>query len=283
MPKERPILFAGEMVRAILDGRKTKTRRVVKLKCFDKSNTPGYDWHFRGTRRGGRSSDLWQDLRHEEVLSLCPHGSPGHRLWVRETWARVNSECGPGFAYKANGAFVQPEYDGPNYGAGPSFNYEKYPGDYCMWYSDLVGGAGSDEGYKWTPSIHMPRWASRITLGVTDVRIERLQDITASDARADGCEPDWDLFDEYTSCQEGWLEPEEFVEECEDECDWVNCGRGLVHSREHKEWLRDRKELATKLAFANLWRRINGVDSWHANPWVWVIEFRRLQQKGETN
>lgn len=189
--KERPILFSGDMVRAIRDGKKTQTRRIVKFKQFGRSYTPGYDWTFRGTRRGHTSSSLWQDLRHDELLQLCPYGVRGDRLWVRETWAPVNSECGPGFTYKADGQFIQPEYDGPDYGAGPSFNYDKYPGDYCMWYLDLMRGSKPSEGYRWCPSIHMPRWASRITLDITEVRIERLQGISGEDALLEGISTDF--------------------------------------------------------------------------------------------
>src|SRR5690606_16981457 len=81
--KERPILFSSEMVRAILAGRKRMTRRVVGSKQFGPSDTTGYDWHFRGTRRGGKTSDLWQDMRHEQILNICPLGKVGDRLWIK--------------------------------------------------------------------------------------------------------------------------------------------------------------------------------------------------------
>ncbi len=137
--KERPILFSGEMVRAILGGRKTQTRRVIK-NSWDMA-ADGYDKLEDGWR-------AWYDPGAGVLSShdiVCPYGSPGDRLWVRETWARVNSGAGPGWAYKADSHFIQPDFDGHDYGAGPSFNYEKFPGDYCMWYTDLVGGAGADE------------------------------------------------------------------------------------------------------------------------------------------
>jgi len=169
------------MVRAILEGRKTQTRRIVTDKHFKRLGLER-DGDFIYTTDG----PLWNGEFEGGRVPWCPYGTVGDRLWVRETWARVNSECGPGFAYKADSAFIQPEFDGKNFGAGPSFNYEKYPGDYCMWYSDLVGGADASEGYRWTPSIHMPRWASRITLEITGVRVERLNEISEEDAIAEG-------------------------------------------------------------------------------------------------
>ncbi len=95
--KERPILFSGPMVRAIMEGQKTQTRRVIGLAQFGRSDTPGYGWTFRGTRNGGRGH-LWQDFRHEQMLRLCKFGTPGDRLWVRETF----SDSEPVF-YRADG------------------------------------------------------------------------------------------------------------------------------------------------------------------------------------
>jgi hypothetical protein len=128
--KERPILFSGPMVRAILEGRKTITRRVLKLQDYDGGNC--YE-----TRDG--------ILR--DILSLCPYGIPGDRLWVRETWA---DPCGKRI---------------PVYRADEATAYQNV---------------------KWRPSIFMPRWASRITLEITRVRVERLQDITEKDAISEG-------------------------------------------------------------------------------------------------
>ena len=231
---EKPILFSGPMVRAILDGRKTQTRRICAPLCGATGVADVY--HRPDGRFIGTHLPVGQG-----VGITSPFPAPwavGDRLWVRETWAPVNSACGPGFAYRADGAFIQPEYDGKDYGAGPSFNYEKYPGEYTMWYSDLLSGA---DGHPWKPSIHMPRWASRITLKVTGVKVERLNAISENDAIAEGVQPSSELDGRY--------------------------------------YLTPLGESATaKLAFHLLWESINGKGSWDLNPWVWAISFRRVEQ-----
>lgn len=178
--KERPILFRPELVRKILDGKKTQTRRPLGLLSFGAPSVIAP--HELDDGRFGFFDDA-------DVTYVCKFGRPGDVLWVREMWQTVNSEAGPGIAYKADSSFMQPVYDGPDYGAGPSYNYDKYPGDYVMWYTDLVGGAPRSEGYHWRPSIHMPRWACRLFLEITDVRVERVQDISEADAVAEGMEP----------------------------------------------------------------------------------------------
>lgn len=132
--KERPIIFSGPMVRAILDGRKTQTRRVYKA-------AKGYPVQ-DGEHTGNPSeASTWMEW------GPCPYGAPGDRLWVRETF-QPNMRCG-GYLYRAD---------------------------------DIAGHIAED----WRPSIYMPRWASRITLEIEAVRVERVQDITEEDARAEG-------------------------------------------------------------------------------------------------
>lgn len=229
---ELPILFTAPMVRAILDGRKTQTRRIMKPQ-------PAGD--IRSHTLPNAQAHAWiSSLRHkygQTTVHTCPHGQKLDRLWVRETWATVNGECGPGFAYKADGAFMQPEYDGPNFGAGPSFNYDKYPGEYTMWYSDLLEGV---PGHKWRPSIHMPRWASRITLEILNVRVQRLRDISEADAMAEGA-PRCVMDDE-----------------------------GKFYESEKGTY---------RCGFAGLWDHINGAGSWDACPFVWAIAFRRIEKE----
>jgi hypothetical protein len=179
--KERPILFSGPMVRAILDGSKTQTRRTFKGTTEHKGPyNPAY-------MEAHQQASGWG--------SICPHGTPGERLWVRETWA------------------VQHEYDA----AGPS-----EIGVSARWRYAATEDLG---GLRKRPSIFLPRRGSRILLEITDVRVQRLQEINDEDARAEGCEP--------------------FA------------------------YPRDR--------FQGLWDTINGPGSWHANPWVWAITFRRLE------
>lgn len=164
--KEHPILFSGEMVRAILAGRKTVTRRVVKPKwklgpCDIREIGNGPEVYAAG--------GVWLPLE-------CPYGEPGSRLWVREAWRLTcDTDAVCCVAYRADGAALH--YLCDNGGEGDP--------------TELAGPAGelwdADEA-KWRPWIHMPRWASRITLEVVSVRVERLQDITEEDAEAEGFE-----------------------------------------------------------------------------------------------
>lgn len=155
MPTERPILFSGPMVRAILDGRKTQTRRVVKPQPLVGSEGDFW-WPDAPPRRRHYAGD--EHLRRGLAQDLCPYGAPGDLLWVRETWARDVPGCPGGLSYRAD--HIDPAGDGP---AHPM---------------------------RWRPSIHMPRVASRITLRVEAIRVERLNDITEADARAEGIDPE---------------------------------------------------------------------------------------------
>jgi hypothetical protein len=177
--KERPILFSGPMVRAILEGRKTQTRRIVR----------------------------------------CPFGQQGDRLWVRETWALD--------AYTGDMQFCI------KYRAGGDYVTERNGSDeWVPVYQRYIDGCALDNWSRWRPSIHMPRWASRLTLEVTGVMVERLQDISEDDAKAEGVEQ--------LARSAG-----------------TNC-RG---------------------AFQHLWDSINKDRApWESNPWVWVVEFRRIDQ-----
>lgn len=202
--KERPILFSAPMVRAILDGRKTQTRRVMKVQPGDvlwRSN--GRDW-------------LWLDnddgpLTEPAPCIRCPYGVPGDRLWVRETWAKPG-EVGDSIEYRADN-------------------------------DDPLAG-------RWRPSIHMPRWASRITLEVTGVRVERLQDISEDDARAEGIR-------EVTK-------------------DGVVKKYCVYDLGDHSSTPWDQMPRRAVAAYAALWNDINGKGAFLSNPWVWVVEFRRL-------
>lgn len=209
--KSRPILFSGPMVRAILDGRKTQTRRAVK-------DVP--DWCLSGDvaaiTNGAGEWAISQLGTRPRVWPpdpksgfTCPYGQPGDELWVRETW-RPLSEFDPS----------------PETGA-------------AYWADSHVGLERRNGDAKWRPSIHMPRWASRITLTVTAVRVERLQDISEADAIAEGCS--------------------EFYG------DIMNINDGHVGTATRPR----------RFAFRDLWQSINGPDSWDANPWVWVVEFER--------
>lgn len=189
---DRPILFSAQMVRALLAGTKTQTRRAVKPR-----KDPDYGCQMAPGEIAGD----------EHPERLCPYGRPGDRLWVRETWLTVN-------------------------------------GDDTFYRADYLADPAGDRahGVAWTPSIHMPRARSRITLEVTGVRVERLQDISEEDARAEGVE------------RSG-------------ECNWRDY---LDHP--HNDFTSARR------SYRSLWDSINGPGSWDANPWVWVVEFRRVAQ-----
>lgn len=200
--KERPILFSAPMVRALLAGTKTQTRRLVKPADAALLNTAFFY----------ADCERFRDLDHEPAQYVgltCPYGAPGDRLWVRETF--MYREKHDRYYYRADHP-VQDPY--------------------------------AHNG--WKPSIHMPRKASRITLEVTGVRVERLQAITDADAKAEGVQP--------FEC----VAPEQVIP-----------GPGFDGAR-----LGDQPH---RLPFADLWRSINGPESWDENPWVWVVVFKRVR------
>lgn len=228
--KERPILFSAPMIRAILSGRKTQTRRVVKPVGNDEGFVMldyGDGWwpyrsddgesSFHTVRRGGK---LYQD----ETPHACPYGNSGDRLWARETWAR-DSEDGEIF-YRAD--------IGSNAAAD---DFER----------NRMEGAPN---YRWRPSIHMPRLASRINLEITGVRVERLKDISEKDAKAEGIKQA--------------REPLTYLWNA----DYPDRGCGTTG---------DDSEPGPIAAYHHLWTSINGIGSWNSNPWVWVVEFKALE------
>ena len=183
MNKERPIIFNGEMVRAILDGRKTQTRRVIK------PQPPHEAFEHIGVDLTG----LWCfhpvfsfDYLHLARLAYCPYGKPGDPLWVRETFAEICSVADP---YCCCDEFPIPKgkYHYYEYRADTG---NKYPGNWEDADPETIEMA-REGGYlpRWKPSIHMPWKASRIQLEVVKVRVERVQDITEKDAWAEGCVP----------------------------------------------------------------------------------------------
>ncbi|EAS9163434.1 hypothetical protein ABN77_06625 [Salmonella enterica subsp. salamae] len=199
--KERGMIFNGEMVRAILEGRKTQTwrpfnwRRQPAMEMAERDDGSLWPWA-EDCERGG---DIW---------FACPFGEVGDRIWVRETF-RVHSRA-TDVATLVYRASVRNSWTEQTH---------RVPVAVC-------NKPATPE--KWTPSIHMPRWASRITLEIIDVRVERLNSITESDAEAEGVTD-------------------------------TGFGDLLVDG------------------FRYLWKSIYGDDSWQANPWMWVIEFKRVE------
>jgi hypothetical protein len=217
--KERPILFSAPMVRAVLAGTKTQTRRIAKF-------PPTTSAFVVSPERDGK---WWPTNRGDYVGGgiVCPYGEPGDRLWVRETHAQFAVGNRSGVAPQCVAYRATCDEDG-------GFDYVNN-GDEIMRLKVT----------KWTPAIYMPRWASRITLEVTRVRVERLHDITEEDARAEGVEAMDGMFDEVELCRIAKIAGSSY----EDARGW----------------------------FAALWCQINGEDSWRANPWVWVVEFKRME------
>lgn len=234
--KERPILFSGAMVRAILSGQKTVTRRPIKgnqIPNRSKSDSPGHQWiavvqdHPRWGFAvfGATEEECAAELA---MYGGCPYGRRGDRLWVREAWqadAQVNAVAprelshGEPIHYPADGALRQ------------------------------TGCAMISAG-KTRPSIHMPRWVSRILLEITEVRVERLQDISEDQAVAEGL------------IWQGQEKGKTFYSHAERK----------YPPGSHQQFGISGTDAVS--AFRNLWNSVGG--DWTANPWVWVVEFKRV-------
>lgn len=178
--KARSILFSGPMVRALLNGSKTQTRRTRGL---DEVNESPDDWKLLSFQQSLLHNGQWAGFFNSRVdatglIVTCPYGGPGERLWSRETWAENESALGvPVIQYRAGGYVIHGATGERRFG---TWKDEIYPGD--------AGEVGEPD--KWRPSIHMPRWASRITLEIESVRVERVQEISHADALAEGVEYD---------------------------------------------------------------------------------------------
>lgn len=211
--RERPIIFNGAMVRAILAGQKVQTRSVAKGVMAVHT----------------RTGEALADIDSAGPRVPCPFGQPGDRLWVRETWM-------PGYYHEAD------HEDGPKVSvihsadnaeatvAAPSYELAE------QWERQF--SEDGDEAPPWRPSIHMPRWACRLVLEITAVRVERLQAISEADAIAEGLSQS-------------------------------DTGSWLPGPCDHPEW-----------AFHQLWAQVYGEPAWEANPWVWVIDFKRVEVAG---
>ena len=231
--KERPILFNSEMVRAILEGRKTQTRRIAKI--YDPKEYPNLKGvevvNFR------KKSYFWNCHKShpDHISNACPHGIFGDRLWVRETWD---------FLPNSN----------PREPGKPLF------GDIIYWADGEIKSYQVPDSFnpmlygceRRRPSIYMPRWASRINLEVIGIRVEQLNVVSVVDAIAEGVE---------------YQGTEEFGRVFKCYTSKYNGG----------DWYPEGKDQAPLFSYQSLWESINGIGSWDANPWVWVIEFRRLE------
>lgn len=239
--KEYPIPFKAAMVRAVLDGSKTQTRRICKNQpygngfAFDGGDYLCHNDYLPPSAmlmdvRSGKHSYTTSNLEGWEAE--CPYGVPGDRLWVREAFRfpasldrrspKVVGDMALDAGYSTPWAPTQYDADGARKGEWRGFETppkESVPG-------------------KYRPPMFMPRWASRITLEVVSVRVVRLQDISRADARAEGAPPSHPSIDKVS--------------------------REFGYEDFSRSW------------YAQLWDEINGAGAWAANPWVWAVEFRRL-------
>jgi hypothetical protein len=227
-PTERPIIFSYAMVRAIRDGRKTQTRRLVAAMSAKQR-----EWLTQSLLNSVPSARVCEwpcgfgvALDHPSGGPLgfvrCPYGKPGARLWVRENWCPLNLNYKP--APRSEAASAEMFADGK---IVPAYQ------------ADHIDSRGDAEPIPWRTSRFMPRWASRLTLAIVSIRAERLRDISETDARAEGC-----------SWSDGNPGP-------------FGLPTSLV--------------VCARDEYRHAWDRINGKRvAWSANPWVWVVEFRKV-------
>jgi hypothetical protein len=212
--KERPILFSTEMVKAIVGGRKTQTRRIVKS-----TKTLGDLVDVFDTKHLAKSGFIEIDTKLYHAAQLrCPYGKVGDLLWVKETYAVIANGYGIWRVYRASD---QTEFSN---GANSVDEFMKL------------------EGCKWKSPRYMPRIDSRITLEITNIKVERVQDISEEDARREGVQ-------EY---------------------------QFAYGSKLTKPIIVDGFHVSAQYKFSKLWQQINGEKSWDNNPWVWVIEFKKI-------
>lgn len=252
----RPILFSAPMVRAILAGRKTQTRRIVKSPHVADADRWAYSerlnqWESGISGEGGVAA-------HGEYVR-CPYGEPGDELWIKETW-RTAKNLDAKSPKQIAAACLDAGYQRP--WAPMQYEADGVRDDWSRW---GVDGNGAEAG-KVRVSIHMPRWASRITLRVTSVRVERLQAITAEEAIAEGATSR--TVEGAYGERVGWS------------MDWSRVGemsRWATGSTAKKKAPLTAYDVALgspQMAYANAWDKINGkLASWASNPWVWVVGF----------
>lgn len=234
--KQRSILFSASMVRAILAGTKTQTRRVVKLPANAKhvqywtppsgKSEPG--WADPGVNYWTPDPNGETDSNH---LDRCPYGQPGDRLWVREAFRFLDSFDGDSPATVGERCLAA---NYPKPWAPTQYEADGWR-DNWMHVGTPRSAPGSPTPGKLRPGIHMPRWASRILLEITAVRVERLNEISEADCIAEG----------------------------------ASGGHGAIPSYSYNATPEEH--------YRHIWESINGPGSWAANPWVWVVEFRKIK------
>lgn len=248
MSKEIPILCSTTMVQAMLAGRKTLTRRTKGLEEYNKMpnefkivprDVPsGFQAFKKGNTLGVEQfKTYWDDVK-------CPYGKAGDILWVRESWQWMEGFAGSGYyVFKADFHLKNGE-----------------------WIKDVDNRFHDVEVVrKWKPSIHLEKIAARIWLEVTDIRVERLQEISEEDAKAEGVQPN--TCDDPAKCPSSLKG---------NGC----CGDGEYHNYLDKSCEGEPCYSAVE-SFESLWQSINGPESWNTNPWVWVVSFKILSTTGK--
>lgn len=235
--RERPVIFTGESVRAILAGRKSQTRRVVKELGGNRGGPVGP--HVKFWRPGEEDPTRWCgcDGLGSVGWIRCPYGVVGDRLWCREVWASAYSRGCWGTIFRADGSYVQGKR---RHEKGPHFNADDRP------------------ALRWRTPLFMPRWASRLTLEVTEVRVQRLQETSLDDARAEGVPQMHAEAVAAGMCQE-------------------------THSLVGRDGptCRDRWDNSTSVEnYSRLWDTLNAKRGypWASNPWVWAVSFIPARQ-----
>lgn len=282
---ERPILFSGPMVRALLDGRKIMTRRVMKPQPIP-SDGPFFEYSDPALRgvwtnepRWDNRDLFWVEGDNEHRWRRCPYGQPGDRLWVRETWTadvghKLAGYTGAWWHEVPKSLRTRRSAEMLYYRADDSRYHAPSDEVWALQSADELGpevrrsewepSQEDWEGVRWQPSIFMPRWASRITLEITNVRVERLQDISPQDALAEGCGEIGDHLPAFPEKYEEWSEVERerwragearatYIARCADADNAI-------------------------AAFSQLWDSINAGRgySFESNPWVWAISFQPI-------
>lgn len=242
--KERPILFSGAMVRAILAGKKTQTRRVVKLPSF---NPTEYDGMFMWSHPNNPTNSIqyaWGAVgKDNQRPPPCPYGKVGDRLWVREAWAIDGNDL------EATRATYESVMGGIS--TGPYYKADR---------------VHENTGLTWRNAMFMPRWASRIDLEITGVRVERLQAISEADAEAEGVQArHYAFWGGFVRSPDGQRQYAQTFAPAFDP--------GAAPADFENAEL-ERLAFSAKDNYKVLWDKINGKKApWESNPWVWVVSF----------
>lgn len=261
---DRPALFSGPMVQSLLARRKKRTRRLIRQQPDPSVGGVAHNLMKTKWQWWSPITEAWvkrhvgDDAVWASEAFCCPHGLPGDRLWVREAWRAWMGMGEVLVEYRAGGQQRVPNWSAGGGGMHVTGN-DLAEFDHAEWCEARKRSLDC-----WRPSIHMPRAASRLTLTIEQVWVERLQDITEEEARLEGLPPNWhDDLTDWKPAEHGYLTPAGWAlaerdEDCNDD---GRAGAGPAYVFTARE------------AFELWWTHINGAGSWAANPWVWAVAF----------